>query len=140
MKYKHNILSHSSSQLNSPDGWQFRSLYFQIIRLLLHLKFCENQGDGVPRICQDGPLTLPTAAQASSTTTSASARGFTAGEIEAGDEPAGAPQGASACVLRCQSPRGTQGGEGEGRTDTWFLGYFEAITQSSTWGKKWLQA
>lgn len=97
--------SHSSSQLNSPDGWQFRSLNFQIIRLLLHLKFSENQGDGVPRICQNGPLTLPTAAKASSTFTSASTGGVTAGDVEAGYEPAGAPQGAAARVLRCQSPK-----------------------------------
>lgn len=98
-------LSHSSSQLNSPDGWQFRSLDFQIIRLLLHLKFSENQGNGVPWVCQDGPLTLPTAAKATSTSTSTSARGVTAREIKAGDEPAGAPQGATARVLRCQSPK-----------------------------------
>lgn len=102
---------HSSSQLHSPDGWQFRSFHFQIICLLLHLKFCKHQGDGVPRICQDGPLTLPAAAQASSTSTSSGTRGVTTGEIKAGNEPTGAPQGATTRVLRCQSPKRKQGGE-----------------------------
>lgn len=95
----------TASQLNSPDGWWLRSFDFQIIRLLLHLKFCEHQGDGVPRVRQDGPLTLPTAPQASSPSASASTRRVTAGEIKAGNEPAGAPQGAATRVLRCQSPK-----------------------------------
>lgn len=110
-----------SSQIYSPDGWRFRSLYFQIIRLLLHLKFSEHQGDGVPRISQDGPLTLPTAAQAASTSTSTSARGVTAGDIEAGDEPTGAPQGATACVLRCQSPKRKAGRGGWGESSVWVI-------------------
>lgn len=120
------MIKHSHSQLDSPDCCRFRSLYFQIIRLLLHLKFSENQGDGVPRICQDGPLTLPTAAQASSTSTSASARRLTAGEIEAGDEPAGAPQGATARVLRCQSPERKAGWGGWGKNRHVVSGLFQS--------------
>lgn len=127
---------HSSSQLNSPDGWRFRSLNFQIIRLFLHLKFSENQGDGVPWICQDGPLTLPTAAQASSTSTSASARGVTAGDIEAGDEPAGAPQGATARVLRCQSPKRKAGWGGWGEYRHMVSGLFQSYYSKFNMEKK----
>lgn len=94
-----------SSEVNSPDGWLFGAFYFQIIRLLLHLKFCEHQRDGVAWISQYGPLTFPAAAQASSTTPSGRARGVTAGKIKAGDEPTGAPKGATTRILGCQSPR-----------------------------------
>lgn len=95
----------SSTEVNSPDGWLLGTFYFQIIRLFLHLKFGEHQRDGVARICQYGPLTFPAAAQPSGSTTSGRASGVTIGEIEAGDEPAGAPQGATTRVLSCQSPR-----------------------------------
>lgn len=60
MKYKH--AAPAAPQLNSPDGWWFRSFHFQVVWLLLHLKLGEHQGDGVTRICQDGPPTLSTAA------------------------------------------------------------------------------
>lgn len=104
----------STSQFNLPDGWQFRSLHFQIICLFLHLKFSENKGDGVSWICQDGPLTLATHAQTSSTPTCTSAGGFPAREIKAGNEPTGTPQGAATCVLRCQSPK-SKARKGENR-------------------------
>lgn len=97
------IIPHS--QLNSPDGGRFRSLHLQVIRLLFHLKISEHKRDGVPWISQNGPLTLPAAAQASSTDTSADTGGVTAREIGTEDEPAGAPQGATTRVLRCQSPK-----------------------------------
>lgn len=95
------LYKHFFPQVYSPDGWWFRSFYFQIIRLFLHLKLREHQRDSVARIRQYGPLTLPAAAQTSSTYASASR--VAAGEIKARDEPAGAPQGATACVFRCQS-------------------------------------
>lgn len=106
----------STSQFNLPDGWWFRSLHFQIIWLFLHLKFSENEGDGVPWICQDGPLTLATRAQTSSTSTCASDGGFPAREIKAGNEPTGTPQGAATCVLGCQSPNSKAARKRENRT------------------------
>lgn len=111
----------SSWQVDSPDGRLFRSFDFQIIRLLLHLKFGEDQRDGVSWICQYGPFTLPAAAQASGATTSTGAGGVSVGEIEAGDEPTGAPQGTTARVFRCQSQE--EKIRKWGRTDTCNLGY-----------------
>lgn len=111
-------------QFNLPDCWRFRSLHFQIIRLFLHLKFSENEGDGVPWICQDGPLTLATRAQASGTSTCASAGGLTAREIKAGNEPTGSPQGAATCVLRCQSPKSTAESPGKGENRDTVPGLF----------------
>lgn len=108
IKYTSNsepYMLHLTTQFNLPDGWRLGSLHFQIIGLFLHLKFSENQGDGVPWICQDGPLTLATRAQASGTSNCTSAGGFTAREIKAGNEPTGTPQGAATCVFRCQSPK-----------------------------------
>lgn len=134
MKYKH--YPHSSFQLNLPNGWWFRSLYFQIIRLLLHLKFSEHQGDGVPGICQDGPLALPTAAQTSSTSNSASTRGVTAGEIKAGDESTGAPQGATTRVLRCQSPKRKAGWRGCRKNRHMVSGLFQSCYSKFNMGKK----
>lgn len=129
---------HAHLQLNSPDCWWFRSLYFQIVCLLLHLKFCEHQGDGVPRICQDGPLTLSTAAQASSTSTSTG--GVTAGEIKAGNKPSGAPQGASTRVLRCQSPKRKAGWGGWGENRHMIAGLFQTCSSKFNKGAKRLQA
>lgn len=109
----------SSRHSDSPDWRRLRSFNLQIIWLLLHLEFGEDEGDGIAWICQYGPLTLPTAAEAtgsaaSTTATSPRTRRVTAGEIKAGDEATGAPQGAAARVLRCQSPKtDTDMGEGE---------------------------
>lgn len=129
-EYKHILIL----QLDSPDGWWLRSLHFQIIWLFLHLKFGENQGDGVPWICQNGPLTLATASQASST--SASARGVTTGEIKAGYEPTGAPQGTTTCVLRCQSPKRKAGRGGWGESRHTVSGLFQSHNSKFTLSRK----
>lgn len=110
-----------SRRSNSPDRRRLRSFNLQIIGLLLHLELGEDEGDGIAWICQYGPLTLPTAAEATGGATSAAAtaspstRRVTAGEIKAGDEATGAPQGAAARVLRCQSPKRNAGRGGKER-------------------------
>lgn len=115
------FLQWPSRHSNSPDRRRLRSFNLQVIGLLFHLELGEDEGDGIARICQYGPLTLPTAAEATggaasaTATTSPSTKRVTAGEIKAGDEAAGAPQGATARVLRCQSPKRNAGRGGKGR-------------------------
>ena len=92
-------------QLHSPDGGRLGSLHLQVIRLVVHLEFGEHQRDGVSRVGQDGPLAVPVAV-ATGAADGADPRGVAAAaaqEVGAGDEAAGAAQGASAGVLRCQS-------------------------------------
>ena len=87
---------------HSPDGGRFGSLHLQVIRLVVHLELGEHQRDGVSRVGEDGPLALPVPGAGGADGAHPGGVG-PAQEVGAGDEAAGATQGAAAGVLRCQS-------------------------------------